>query len=104
MKNITLIIGFADKAPDGVHRGGVLIMCDETTITHKSTKYKSAGLVKIDLTWEAKKIEFAGVYAPARSLERVNFFQTMRNQINKNTIKKTIPKLRFEPILILSIK
>ena len=86
MKNITLVIGFADKAPDGVHRGGVLIMCDESTITHKSTKIKSAGIVKVDLTWGGKDIEFAGVYAPAKSLERVNFFQTMRNQINKNTI------------------
>ena len=86
LKNITLIIGFADKAPDGVHRGGVLIMCDETTITHKSTKVRSAGIVKIDVTWGGKEIEFAGIYAPAKSLERVNFFQTLRNQINKNTI------------------
>ena len=51
IKNITLIIGFADKAPDGVHRGGVLIMCDETTMTHKTIKDKSSGLIKVDLHW-----------------------------------------------------
>ena len=86
VKYITLIIGFAKKASDGVHRGGVLIMCDDTTITHTSTKIKEGGIVKVDLVWGGKNIEFAGIYAPAQALERVNFLQTLRNKINKNTI------------------
>ena len=59
------------------------VMCDETTITHKATKHKSSGLLKVDLIWGGQDIEFAGVYAPAKALERVNFFQTLRNNINK---------------------
>ena len=86
VKHITLIIGFAKKAPDGVHRGGVLIMCDDTTITHTSTKIKEGGIVKVDLVWGGKNIEFAGIYAPAQALERINFLQALRNKINKNTI------------------
>ena len=50
-KNLTLVIGFAPPAPDGVHRGGTFILINNNILTFKKTILKTKDLTIVDVDW-----------------------------------------------------
>ena len=91
-KNMTLTVGFAPPAPDGVHRGGTFILSNNKTLTHKQTILQSKDLTICELDWGGetqqggRTLRIASVYAPVKPLARVNFFQTIHHHLTDETI------------------
>ena len=85
-KNLTLVIGFAPPAPDGVHRGGTFILINNNILTFKKTILKTKDLTIVDVDWGGRPLQIASAYAPAKALARVNFFQTIHTHLTPNTI------------------
>ena len=81
---LTMSFGRAD-APES-ERGGVFLLTKDAIVTHRSVKYKEEGLVRCEVTWGTKTLDVAVVYAPSNPLKRVDFFNSLKNKIEKTTL------------------
>ena len=87
-KEFVLVIAHAPPAPDGVHRGGTLIMSLESTTTLKAEVCKDAsgGLVRAQYEWMGRVYDIASVYAPAKAPKRVDFLSHVHQRLSDHTI------------------
>ena len=81
-----LIIAFPPPAPDGVHRGGSLIIVDTRQLTVRSTPVVEAGLVTAEVEWGGVTFNLASLYAPAKAPERLRFLDGLAAKLTKDTI------------------
>ena len=82
----TLIISFGRAdAPDS-ERGGTFVILDTTSVTLKETLDKEEGFIRLRVEWGTETLELATVYAPARPVARIDFFNRIKTRITEHTI------------------
>ena len=83
---LTLVVGFAPAAPDGVHRGGVMCLSFDKECKVERVVERSADLVRVVIEAGGRKHDVAGVYAPAKPGERVDMFRGLAARLSEATI------------------
>ena len=83
---MTAVVGFAPPAPDGVHRGGVLMLSFDAEVRVTSVIERSGDLVRVKAEAGGKTHDLAGVYAPAKPNPRVDMMNTLQARLSSDTI------------------
>ena len=83
---ITVVIGFAPAAPDGVHRGGVLVMVFDSEATVVSVTEASADLVRLKLSASGREYDVAGVYIPSKPTARLDVLAGLKDRLGPHTL------------------
>ena len=84
---MTLVIGFAPRNPNSVHYGGTMILSIDATTTLSKVLDETGEITRATYTFEGDlELEFASVYAPSRSIHRVDFFTRIEKHLSKHTI------------------
>ena len=86
LKGYTLIISYGKADDEESLRGGTLILTWDKTVTLLHTFNNEPGFIRIKVEWGTETLEFANVYAPARSLPRVDYYTALRTKLTPNTI------------------
>ena len=86
LKGYTLIISYGKADDEESLRGGTLILTWDKTVTLLHTLNNEPGFIRIKVEWGTETLEFANVYAPARSLPRVDYYTALRAKLTPNTI------------------
>ena len=86
LRGYTLTISFGKSDNPDDRQAGVLILTNNKLVSVKKTNVCKPGLVRITITWGGKEMSVASVYAPAKPLQRVEFFNTtIRNGLTTKT-------------------
>ena len=88
-KGFALVIAFAPRAADGVHRGGTLVLVNTETVEwpqlnaerEKRVLVRIPGATVVSVGWGDRLIKVGSIYAPSPPSLRVSFFQEMRKWI-----------------------
>ena len=83
---VTLVIGFAQAAGDGVHRGGVLLLVFDKEAKVTREIEVALDLVRVEIEVEGRTHDIAGVYAPAQAVRRVDMIQGLATRLGPDTI------------------
>ena len=86
LKGFTLVISYGRADDEESRRGGVLILTNDKTTTLNSVLNREPGFIRIKVEWGTETLEFANVYAPARPLPRVDYYNALRDKLSPNTI------------------
>ena len=86
LMGMTAVIGFAQPAPDGVHRGGVLMLSFDKEAVLKGVIERAGDLVRVQVEAGGRTHDLAGVYAPAKPSLRVDMFNTLQPRLGSGTI------------------
>ena len=82
----TLTVGFAPASPDGVHRGGVLLLTCDAELACKGVTECSSDLVRIRAEAGGKELDIAGVYVPAQPQARLAMLAGLGARLSERTI------------------
>ena len=94
LKHFLVEIAFAPANPnDGVHHGGTLTLIDEKSATIKNTKTHDSGALEITIDWMGTDYRLLNVYAPAKPLQRVKFYENFRKYLEDDMISGGIGML-----------
>ena len=85
-KGFALVIAFAPRGEDNVHRGGTLMLINLKTVDWPELKedrakrivHSEPGAVVAEVGWNGRGILVGSVYAPAKPTPRLAFLQNMR--------------------------
>ena len=81
-------LAFAKANNDGTHYGGTLTLVDEKTAEIKNdyTLDENGGALVTELDWSGAKITVVNIYAPAKPVQRIDFFNEIKNKIKPDMI------------------
>lgn len=86
-RDFKLVVSF-NNTPDsnGVHWGGTLVLACTKHSSLKSIVHQEAGATVVDLDCRGRTLRIASIYAPARPIQRVDFFNTLNTFLDSSTI------------------
>ena len=75
----TLLISYGKADNEDSRKGGVLILLNDNLMEHDSTMHIQPGFIQVKVTGANKPLIIACVYAPARGVPRIDFFNDIKN-------------------------
>ena len=94
LRDFKLVISAGRADDPNSTRGGVFILVDTTQVGLEDNDilYEDPGFIRIKVTWGSEKLDIANVYAPARDIGRIDFYNTLPQQ----TVIKHYRRRRLE--------
>ena len=83
---VTATVGFAPAGPDGVHRGGVMLLTFDAEITVKRVIEREGDLVRVACEVGGRAYDVAGTYVPSNGLKRVDMLNRLTARLGPDTI------------------
>ena len=85
-RGMTLTIAYRPAGPDGVHRGGVLLLTFDAEVAITRTVEVADDLVRVVVEMGGESYDLAGVYVPAPPGARVDMLGGLKDRLGPRTI------------------